>query len=76
MSDQNGSAPPERPSFMRELEDELIAGLDALGPRDRKLLSVLIEKVRKVEAEHGEKAACELIDAVIEILRHRPDPQI
>lgn len=70
----DGGPPSERPSFLSEMEDELIAGLDALGPRDRMLLAALVAKVREVEAERGEAAACALVEAVVATIRNRGNP--
>ena len=60
---------PEGVSFAPdEMASEMQAALHGLGPRDLKLITALIVKVRQVEAERGEAAARELIDAIAAIL--------
>ena len=54
-----------------DLAGEMLAALHGLGPRDLKLIALLIVKVRQVEAEHGEAAAREVIDAIGAILLRR-----
>lgn len=73
VSDEDEAA-CESPSFgFTGLEDELLAGLDTLGPRDIHLLATLLAKVRSVEQDLGEDAACAMIDTVVAILEaNRP----
>jgi hypothetical protein len=59
---------PEEVSFAGDMAAEMLATLHGLGPRDIKLIGALITKVRQVEAERGETAAREMIDAIAAIL--------
>jgi hypothetical protein len=67
---------PENRSFAAErLEDdlagEMLVVLHGMGPRDLKVIGALIAKVRQVEADRGEAAAREMIDAITAILLRR-----
>jgi hypothetical protein len=60
---------PEAVSFAAGgMAGEMLAALHGLGPRDLKLIGVLIARVREVEAERGEAAARDLIEAIADIL--------
>jgi hypothetical protein len=66
------SRPPEKQHFAEEnLAGEMLAVLHGMGPRDLKLIGALIAKVRQVEADRGEAAAREMIDAITAILLRR-----
>jgi hypothetical protein len=67
------SRSPETASFAAdgataEWAGEMLAALHGLGSRDLKIIATLIEKVRQVEADRGEAAAREMIDAITAIL--------
>jgi hypothetical protein len=60
---------PEKLSFVADdMAGEMLAALHGLGPRDLKIIAALISKVRQIEAERGEAAAREMIDAITAIL--------
>ena len=62
----------EKVSFAADdVAGEMLAALHGLGPRDLQLIALLIAKVRQVEAERGEAAAREMIDAITGILLRR-----
>jgi hypothetical protein len=75
---RRGRKPPAGPrrsletiTFAGDEAGEMLAALRGMGPRDLKLIGALIEKVRQVEAEHGEATAREMIDAITAILLRR-----
>jgi hypothetical protein len=63
-----GRSPEEAGLAADENAGEMLAALHGLGPRDLKIIAALIGKVRQVEAEKGEAAAREMIDAITAIL--------
>jgi hypothetical protein len=76
---RRGRKPPAGPRRSSEvvsfagddLAAEMLAALHGLGPRDLNVIGALIAKVRQVEAERGEPAAREMIDAITAILLRR-----
>ena len=67
---------PENRSFATagigdDLAGELLGVLQGMGPRDLRLIGVLIAKVRQMEADRGEAAAREMVDAITAILLRR-----
>ena len=55
-------------SLTGDLAGEMLTALHGLGSRDLKIIAALIAKVRQVEADRGEPAAREMIDAITAIL--------
>lgn len=57
------------PTVVNLDEVRMAAAVRELSPTNRQLLAIVMAKVVEVEDDEGEKAACELIDRLIEIIR-------